>query len=40
MRRHPSRGRSGLHAVYGGEQTAQNVVRVSNMDGERDLSTP
>jgi hypothetical protein len=39
LRRHPNRGRNGLHAVYGGRQTAQDVVRVSNMDGERDLST-
>jgi hypothetical protein len=39
-RRHPSRGRSGLHTVYGGGQTAQDIVRVSNMDGERDLSAP
>jgi hypothetical protein len=38
-RRHPSRGRSGLHAVCGCGQTAQDVVRVSNMDGERGLST-
>jgi hypothetical protein len=37
-RRHPSRGRSGLHTVFGGGQTAQDFVRVSNMDGERDLS--
>jgi hypothetical protein len=40
MRRHPSRGRSGLHAICGGGQTVQDVVRVSNMDGERELSTP
>ena len=33
-RRHPSRGRSGLHAVCAGGQTAQDVVRVSNVDGE------
>jgi hypothetical protein len=39
-RRHPSPGRSGLHAVRSVGQTAQDVVRVSNMDGERDLSTP
>jgi hypothetical protein len=39
-RRHPTRGRSGLHTVCGGGQTAQDVVRVSSMDGERDLSTP
>jgi hypothetical protein len=39
-RRHPNRGRSGLHTVCGGGQTAQDVVRVSNMDGERDLSAP
>jgi hypothetical protein len=39
-RRHPNRGRSGLHAVRGGGQTAQDIVRVSNTDGERDLSTP
>jgi hypothetical protein len=38
-RRHPNRGSSGTHAVYGGGQTAEDVVRVSNMDGERDLST-
>ena len=37
-RRYPSRGGSGLHAVCGGGQTAQDVVRVSNMDGEKDLS--
>jgi hypothetical protein len=40
MRRHPSRGRSGLHTARYGGQTAQDVVRVSNMDGERDLSAP
>jgi hypothetical protein len=37
-RRHPSRGRSGPRAVRSGVQTTQDVVRVSNMDGERDLS--
>jgi hypothetical protein len=37
-RRHPNRGRSGLRTIRGGGQTAQDVVRVSNMDGERDLS--
>jgi hypothetical protein len=35
-RRHPNRGRSGLHTVCGGGQTAQDVVRMTNMDGERD----
>jgi hypothetical protein len=39
MRRHPSRGRSGLRTMCGG-QTAQDAVRLSNMDGERDLSAP
>jgi hypothetical protein len=39
-RRHPDRGRSGLHTVCGGGQTVQDVVRVSNMDGERGLSAP
>jgi hypothetical protein len=34
-RRHPNRGRSILHTVCGGGQTAQDVVRVSDMDGER-----
>jgi hypothetical protein len=38
-RRHPSRGRSGLHFVCGGGQTPQDGVHVSNMDGEGDLST-
>jgi hypothetical protein len=38
-RRHPNRGRNGLHTVCGGGQTTQDVVRVSNMDGEIDLST-
>jgi hypothetical protein len=38
MRRHPNRGRSGLHIVYGGGQPAQDVVRVSDMEGERHLS--
>jgi hypothetical protein len=38
MRRHPSRGRSGLHTVRGGGRTTKDFVRVSNMDGERDLS--
>jgi hypothetical protein len=37
-RRHSSRGRNGLHTVCGGGQIAQDVVRVSNMDRERDLS--
>jgi hypothetical protein len=37
--KHPGRGRSGLNAVCGG-QAAQDVVRVSNMDDERHLSTP
>jgi hypothetical protein len=36
MKGHPSRGRSDLHTVCSGGQTAQDVVRVSNMDGERD----
>jgi hypothetical protein len=40
MRRYPGRGRSGLHAVRSGGQIAQDVVRVNNMDGERDRSTP
>jgi hypothetical protein len=37
-RRHPNRGRSDLHTVYGCGQTPQDVVRVSNMDGERETS--
>jgi hypothetical protein len=40
MSGHPNRGRSGLPTVCGSGQTAQDVVRVSNMDGERDHSTP
>jgi hypothetical protein len=28
------------HTVCGGGQTAQDVIRVSNMDGKIDLSTP
>ena len=39
-RRHSSRGRSGLHTVRGGGQPAQDVVRVRDMDGERNLLTP
>jgi hypothetical protein len=39
-RRHPNRGRSCLHTVCGGGQTAQDVVRMTNMDGEWDLSAP
>jgi hypothetical protein len=39
-RRHPSRGRIGLHTVCGGAQTAQDVVRVSDMYGVRDLWAP
>jgi hypothetical protein len=39
-RRHPNGGRGGLHTVCGGRQTAQAVVRVSNVDNERDLSAP
>jgi hypothetical protein len=39
-RMHPSPGRRGLHTVCGGGQTAQYVVRVSDMDGGRDLSAP
>jgi hypothetical protein len=39
-RRYPNRGRSGLHIVRGGGQPAQDVVRVSDMDGERNLSAP
>jgi hypothetical protein len=30
--------RSGLHAVCGGGQPAQDVVRVGNMDGKRNMS--
>jgi hypothetical protein len=37
MRRHPIRERSGLHAVRGGGDSTQGVVRVSDMDGEREL---
>jgi hypothetical protein len=37
-RRHFIRGRRGLRTIYGGGQSAQDVVRVSIMDGERDLS--
>jgi hypothetical protein len=36
MRRHPNRGKSGLHTVSGGGQTAKDVVRVSDMDNERE----
>jgi hypothetical protein len=39
-RRHPIRGRSDLHTVCGGGKSAQDVVRVSDMDGERYLSAP
>jgi hypothetical protein len=37
-RRHPSRGISGLLTVSGGGQAAEDVVRVSNMDCESNLS--
>jgi hypothetical protein len=38
-RRHPSRGRSGIHTVSGGGQPTHDVVRVSDMDGdEKNLS--
>jgi hypothetical protein len=40
MRRHPNRGRGGLHTACGGGPPTQDVVRVSDMDGERNLSTP
>jgi hypothetical protein len=40
MRRHPNRGRSGLHTVRNGGQPAQDVVHVSDMNGQRDLSAP
>jgi hypothetical protein len=39
-RKHPSRGRSGLHIASGGGQPTQDVVRVSDMDNERNLSAP
>jgi hypothetical protein len=35
MRRYPGRGRSGLHAVCGGGQTAHDFVRASDVGGER-----
>jgi hypothetical protein len=38
MRMHPNRGRSGLHTVRGGGQFAQDVIRMSDMDVERNLS--
>jgi hypothetical protein len=34
MSRHLSQGRGGLHTIRGGGQTAQDVVRVSKVDGE------
>jgi hypothetical protein len=37
-RRYPIRGRSGLHTVPGNGQPAQDFVRVSDMDGKRNLS--
>jgi hypothetical protein len=40
MKRHPNRGKSGLRTICGGGQTAQDAVRVSNMDSERDLWAP
>jgi hypothetical protein len=40
MRRDPSRGRIGLLTVRGGEQPVQDVVRVSDMDGERNPKAP
>jgi hypothetical protein len=36
--RHPSRGKSGPHVVRGGGQPVQDDVRVSGMDGLRNLS--
>jgi hypothetical protein len=38
-RRNLSRGRSGLHTVRSGGQPAQDVVRVSDMYGKRNIST-
>jgi hypothetical protein len=38
MRRYPNRGRSGINTVRGGRQPAQGIVRVSDMDGDRNLS--
>jgi hypothetical protein len=40
MRRHPNGGRGCLRTVCGGGETTHDVVRVSNMDGERYLSAP
>jgi hypothetical protein len=37
---HPNNGRSGLRIVRCGGQPAQDVVRVSDMDGERNISAP
>jgi hypothetical protein len=34
---HPSRGKSGAHVVRGGGQPVQGDVRVSGMDGKRNL---
>jgi hypothetical protein len=39
-RRHPNIGRSGLHNVRGGGQPAQDVVRLSDMDNERNFLAP
>jgi hypothetical protein len=36
-RRHPSRKRSGLHTVRGGGKLEQDVVHVTDMDGESDF---
>jgi hypothetical protein len=37
---HTNRGRSGIPTVRCGGQPAQNVVRVSDMNGERNVSAP
>jgi hypothetical protein len=39
-RRHPSQGKSGLHTICGGGQPVQDVIRVSDMDSEINLSAP
>jgi hypothetical protein len=40
MRRHPNRRISGIHIVRDGGQPGHDVVHVSNMDGDRNLSGP
>jgi hypothetical protein len=40
MKRHPSRGKSGLHSVDDGGHSAQGIVRVVDINGKRNLSAP